>query len=300
MKIRLRTVALFALHLIFIASIVSAQQTQTPPPSPFAAPQAKVQYAPDRDYDLQHLELDLIVDYPKLTFRATVINTLAPLRDGMTTIKFHCGSNLEIEACEIDGQKAAFKQVDKMIEISAQQPLTRAKAVRVLVRYTASGEKIDGFRWIKPTSAEPHRVGFWTSGQPDHNRGWLPTWDYPNDFTTTETRVTVPSDWYVFGNGALKSDALNPENKTRTFHWKMEQPHATYLLSLGAGLFDIKTSEWRGVPLIYAAPKGKGHLIDNTFDETPEMLTFYSDLLGVKYPGPSTLSSPCMTSEEEL
>ena len=64
----------------------------------------------------------------------------------------------------------------------------------------------------------------------------------------------------------------------------MEQPHATYLLSLGAGLFDIKFAEWRGVPLIYAAPKGKAHLIDNTFDETPEMLSFYSDLLGVKYP----------------
>ncbi len=51
-------------------------------------------------------------------------------------------------------------------------------------------------------------------------------------------------------------------------------------------MFDIKFAEWRGVPLTYAAPKGKGHLIDNTFDETPEMLSFYSDLLGIKYPWP--------------
>ncbi len=94
MKIRLKTVALFALHLICIASIVSAQQTQTPPPSPFAAPQAKTQYAPDRDYDLQHLALDMNVDYAKLAFRATVINTLASLQDGRTTVTFHCASNL--------------------------------------------------------------------------------------------------------------------------------------------------------------------------------------------------------------
>ncbi len=129
-------------------------------------------------------------------------------------------------------------------------------------------------------------MGFWTNGETNHNGGWLPTWDYPNDLATTETRITVPADWYVFGNGALKSNVLDAESKTRTFHWQMDQPHATYLLSLGAGLFDIKFAEWRGVPLIYAAPKGKGHLIDNTFDETPEMLSFYSDLLGVKYPWP--------------
>ena len=286
MRIRLRTAALFVLHLISIASVVRAQQAQAPPPSPFAAPQAKIQYAPDRDYDLQRLALDLNVDYAKLAFQATVTNTLAPLCEGLTTITFHCGPNLNVETCEIDGNKAAFTRDGDRLKISAPQALARAKAVRVLVRYTASGEKIDGFHWVKPTRAEPQRVGFWTSGQPDHNRGWIPTWDYPNDFVTTETRTTVPADWYVFGNGALKSDTLNTENKTRTFHWQMEQPHATYLLSLAAGPFDIKTAEWRGVPLTYAVTKGKGHLIDNTFDETPEMLSFYSDLLGVKYPWP--------------
>lgn len=286
MRIRLRSAALFILHLIFTASLAHGQQTQAPPPSPFAPPQAKIQYAPDRDYDLLHIALDMNIDYAKLAFRATVTNTLAPLRDGLATITFHCASNLNVEACELDGQKATFKRDGDTLKISAMQPLARAKPVRVIVRYSASGEKIDGFRWVKPTSTEPYRVGFWTAGQPDHNRGWLPTWDYPNDFATTEARVTVTADWYVFGNGTLKSNSLDESYKTRTFHWQMEQPHATYLFSLAAGLFDIKTAEWRGVPLTYAAPKGKGHLIDNTFDETPEMLSFYSDLLGVKYPWP--------------
>jgi len=283
MSPRSRIASSFILPLIFIASLSYGQQPQAPPAGPFTAPQAKFQYAEDRDYDLQHLALDLNVDYAKLAFRATVINTLAPIREGLETIVFHSGSQLNIEACEVDGQKATFTRDGGTLKIRVPQPLTRARAVRVLVRYTASGEKIDGFHWVKPTSTEPGRVGFWTAGQPNQNRGWVPTWDYPNDFTTTETRVTVPAEWYVFGNGTLKSDTLNPENKTRTFHWQMEQPHATYLLSLGGGLFDIKTAEWRGVPLTYAAPKGKGHLIDNTFDETPEMLSFYSDLLGVKY-----------------
>ena len=46
-----------------------------------------------------------------------------------------------------------------------------------------------------------------------------PTWDYPNDFTTTETTVTVPVDWNVVGNGKLVSDSPNPGGATHTVHW---------------------------------------------------------------------------------
>jgi aminopeptidase N len=286
MSIRLRSAALFILYLIFTASVALSQQAQEPPPNPFAAPLAKFQYAPDRDYDLLHVALDMNVDYAKLSFQATVTNTISPLRDGLTLIRFHCGANLNVEAVEIDGRKAAFTHDGDILKIIAPQSLVRANTIRVSIRYTATGEKIDGFHWVKATSSYPDRAGFWTAGQQMRNRSWIPTWDYPNDFATTETRVTVPASWQVFGNGALKSDSLSADKQTRTFHWQMEQPHATYLLSLAAGQFDIKTADWRGVPLIYAVPKGKGHMIDDTFGETPEMLSFYTDLLGVEYPWP--------------
>src|SRR5215831_1850034 len=76
--------------LLFVVAFVQAQQAPAPPPSPFAPPQAKVHYAPDRDYDLLHIALDLKVDYAKLAFHGVVVNTLAPLRDGPTAITFHC------------------------------------------------------------------------------------------------------------------------------------------------------------------------------------------------------------------
>ncbi len=88
MRLRPSITTLVVLGLIFIASLARGQQTQAPPTT-IAPPQAKNQYAPDRDYDLRHLALDLNVDYAKLAFQATVINTLAPLRYGLTTIAFH-------------------------------------------------------------------------------------------------------------------------------------------------------------------------------------------------------------------
>src|SRR5262249_2949191 len=38
--------------------------------------------------------------------------------------------------------------------------------------------------------------------------------------------------------------------------------------------------------LYYAVPKGHGKQIDDTFGDTPDMLSFFSDFTGVKYPWP--------------
>jgi aminopeptidase N len=276
--------SIVGLILMVGASPVNGQQTQSAPPTSASPPPAQIQYAPKSDYDLQHIALDMHVDYTRLSFQATVISTLAPLHDGLTTITFSCGAGLNIEGVAIDGENAIFTRDADTLRIRVPVPLSRGKPARVLVRYSAHGDQGDGFHWIRPTATDSTRVGFWTSGETDHNHEWLPTWDYPNDLATSETTVTVPADWYVIGNGALKSNVLNVKTGTRTFHWQMRQPHATYLLSLGAGLFDMKFAEWRGVPLIYAAPRGKGRLIDDTFGETPAMLSFYSDHLGVSYP----------------
>ena len=56
-----------------------------------------------------------------------------------------------------------------------------------------------GWHWIATSTDNPNRVGFWTQGEAEYARMWVPTWDYPNDLTTSETRTTVPADWQVVG-----------------------------------------------------------------------------------------------------
>jgi aminopeptidase N len=270
-----------------------AQTQPAPPPNPFAPPQATVHYAPDRDYDLVHLALNLAINYPKHQFGGTVINHISSLHDGLTTIKFHCGKNLDVQSCSVAGYPATFTREGDMLLITSPKPLARGAVVDVGVRYTG-GEKKEhggimadsGLHWIVPTKRQPYRVGFWTQGEPELNREWVPTWDYPNHLTTSETTVTVPADWTVVGNGTLRYNHLNADGKTRTFRWQMTQPHATYLLSLVGGPFDIKMAQWRGVPLMYVGPRGKGKLLESSFGDTSDMLSFYSDITGVKYAWP--------------
>jgi hypothetical protein len=59
-------------------------------------PGAKIQYAPDRDYDLQHVLLDLDINWEKRAFHGLVTHTLAPLRKGLATVRLHCSGGTHV------------------------------------------------------------------------------------------------------------------------------------------------------------------------------------------------------------
>lgn len=283
------------LCLVAAASRVAAQQQ--PQSNPFAPPQARVQYAPDRAYDLRHVSVTLAVDYDKQAFRGTVVNTLAPLRDGLQTITLHCGKSLQIFLCQVGNKTAAYTRAGDVLTITAPAPLAAGAPIAVTLSYRGGSVQgggfgnSGGFHWIKPTASDPARKGFWTQGETSGNREWAPTWDYPNDFATSETIVTIPPTWFVVGNGALVSDKTNRAAQTRTVHWRMSQPHATYLLSLAGGPLDLKVGEWQGVPLLFAVPRGKGNLIEDSFGDTADMMAFFSVATGVKFPWPKYAQS---------
>jgi aminopeptidase N len=252
--------------------------------NPFSAPDATIHYAPDRTYDLQHLSLDFALNYEKRLLTATATNTVAPLRDGITQLRFHANDDIKIAAVTLNGATATYRRDSEGVLVDC--PATKAGERDVVsFQYTVEGSH-GGWHWNEPKKNDPSKIGVWTNGETADTRDWAVTWDYPNDFTSTETKTTVPLDWEVISNGALISDTVNPDGKTRTVYWKMDQLHATYLTSIVAGPFDIKKDDWRGMPLYYVVPKGKGDLIDYSFGHTKDMLSFYSDNLGVRYPWP--------------
>jgi aminopeptidase N len=283
-----KSVALLGITVIAVSSF--AQGGSRGQRNPFAAPDATVHYAPDRQYDLLDMKLDFDVDYPNRTVHAMATNTLAALSDDTGELRFHTGDGLSVQTVEVNGRATQFTKDAEGILVHATPLRTGEKAV-VTIHYTikkgdAKNPRGTGWHWHEPKKNEPAKLGFWTNGETDQTRDWAPTWDYPNDFTTTETRTTVPSEWMVVGNGSLISNTVSPDGKRRTVVWRMTQPHATYLTSVVGGPFDIKQDVWRGVPLWYVVPKGKGHYIEYTFAHTKDMLSFYSDNLGVKYPWP--------------
>ena len=206
-------------------------------------------------------------------------------------LRFHQGRGLTVTSASVGGQSVPFATERGFIVLTLPKALAKGQPVLARIAYNGGsvqgagfGQGTGGFHWMSPTEQQPNKIGFWTQGETIGNRDWAVTWDYPNDMTTTETITTVPADWTVVGNGAPVTDTVTKGR--RTSHWKMVQPHATYLLSLVAGPFDVKKDKWRDVPLWYVVPKGQGDKIDASFGDTPDMLEFFSNITGVKYAWP--------------
>lgn len=247
-------------------------------------------YAPNRTCDLLHLEVDIAVDYPSRTFTGTSRNRMAALRNGIQEVSIMAGTGLTILNVTLNGQLANYRREKDRIYVSTGT-LKKGQEILIGVSYSQANSKGTGFgtggggfHWIEATPDNPTRVGFWTQGETNYNSQWAPTWDYPNDLATSRVNVTVQSDWIAIGNGSLTRETTSGNRKT--YGWTMTQPHATYLLSLAGGPLDIKKDKWQDVDLWYVVPRGKGKYIDDSFGNTKDMLTYFSNVLGVKYPWP--------------
>jgi aminopeptidase N len=95
--------------------------------------------------------------------------------------------------------------------------------------------------------------------------------------------ATVPSDWVTVSNGKLES-VSDAGSGLKTWTWRQSEPASTYLISLVAGEFESSKQAWHGIPVEYYVPHGDSDRIEPTFSRTRDMLTYFSDRLGIPYP----------------
>ena len=143
-----------------------------------------------------------------------------------------------------------------------------------------------GLYFINPLGEEMDKpTQIWTQGETEANSVWFPTIDKPNQKTTEDITMTVPSKYVSLSNGLLIDQKTNGDG-TRTDHWKMELPHAPYLFFMGVGDFTIVKDHYKEKEVSYYVEKEYGPVARKIFGNTPEMIALYSRLTGVDYPWP--------------
>jgi aminopeptidase N len=125
----------------------------------------------------------------------------------------------------------------------------------------------------------------WTQGETEHNSNWFPTIDSPNQRSTQEIYITVEDKFVTLSNGLLISSVKNPDG-TRTDYWKQDLSHTPYLFMMAIGEFAVVKDYWEGIEVSYYVEPAFEPYARSIFGNTPEMMTFFSDLLGYKYPWP--------------
>ncbi len=247
-----------------------------------AAPQLRADepYARNRDYDLQHSKIALRFDLDQKKVLGEVTHSLSILRGGSTKIAFD-SVGLNIQSVTLNKAPAKFEtSADKLI-IPLPAAAKTGDKFDVAIRY--EGKPAKGLYFILPDKDYPDRPKqIWTQGESEDTRYYLPTYDYPNDRLTTETILTVPASWITVSNGKLigVSDA---GKGLKTWYWKESVPSSTYLITVVAGEFDEVKDTWRGIPVTYYAPKGRGDRLPINYGRTPAMMELFSKKFGVDY-----------------
>jgi aminopeptidase N len=238
-------------------------------------------YARSRDYDLQHSRIALRFDLEQKKVIGDVTHTLTVLRDSTSKIIFD-SAGLTIQNVTVNKSSAKFETKDDKLIIPLATPAHTGEKFDINIRYEAKPTK--GLYFILPDKDYPDRPKqIWTQGESEDTRYYLPTYDYPNDRLTTETILTVPASWLTVANGKLIS-VTEAANGMKTWTWKESQPSSTYLITVVAGELDEVKDTWRGMPVTYYAPKGRGDRLSINYSRTPQMLELFSTKLGVNYP----------------
>jgi aminopeptidase N len=246
------------------------------------------------DNDIIHTKLDVRFDWTKQHVLGKAWITAKPY--------FYAMDKMELDAKGFDIKKVSLENgtaltytyAEDKLTINLGKKYTRNDKYTVYIEYTAKPNEAPeggseaitsdkGLFFINPDGSEDKPKQIWTQGETESNSKWFPTFDKPNEKMTSEIYMTVEDKYKTLSNGLMKSSKKNSDG-TRTDHWLMDMPQPPYLVMMTVGEFEIETEKWNGKDIMYYVEpkyKGKGKTI---FKYVPEILTFFSNKLGVQYP----------------
>lgn len=247
-----------------------------------------------RENDLVHTRLELRFDWEKEQVLGKATLTLKPYfypTDKVTLdakgFEFHKIQHVDT------GQDLKYDYDGQKVTIYLGRTYTRDEKYKLYIDYTASPSASGGSAaitsdkglfFINPRGEEPGKPRqIWTQGETENNSRWMPTIDKPNERCTQEMYLTVDDNFVTLSNGLLISSTKNPDG-TRTDYWHMDLPHAPYLFMIAVGEFAVVHDKWKGKQVDYYVEPAFEPYARNIFPYTPEMLSFFSDILDYEYP----------------
>jgi aminopeptidase N len=249
---------------------------------PFVLPSSTHHFERSFPFAIEHLALDITLHLAAKSISATAsldVRRVDPAADevALDAIGF------EVSDLRVDRAPASWRYDGRTLFVKWDP---RREKARISIAYRATPRR--GLYFLEPDEhypARPRQV--WSQCQEEDARHFVPCHDSPHQKMTSEIISHVPNGWYALSNGKLLA-SRKPKTGDWTYHWKLSEPHASYLLTLVAGEF-VEISETapvgeRAVPLTYLVPKGSERDVARTFGNTPRMIAHFSRVTGVEYP----------------
>lgn len=306
----------FGLSGIFFSCQVQQVPTKQPAPAAVQASRAgadtarageapawvtqKGSYNPSETmlFDLQHTRLRVKFDWQKQYVLGEATLTLKPYFYPQQSLVLDA-KGMDIHSIRLSGnggeKDLPFTYDKSKLTITLDKTYSRNETVEVVIAYTAKPNEYTvkgstaitsdkGLYFINPLGQDPNRPRqIWTQGETEANSVWFPTIDKPNQRMTQEIYITVEPEFKTLSNGVLQYSRKNADG-TRTDYWKMDKPHAPYLVMLAVGEFAVVQDRWRNKDVEYYVEPAYQHTAKAIFGNTPAMMEFFSKKLGVDFP----------------
>lgn len=273
------------LTLSMLASIQAIAQNKT---QTYAWEDEK--YARERVIDMERMVVDISFDAPAGVVKGQVTHYFKPLRKTLDSVFFDA-PKIEIRQVFVNGKKSNFKINQEGVTIIFEKALAWETNDSIRIQYEAKPKKgIYFIGWNDKNNLSRKQI--WTQGQGVDNRYWIPMWDDLNDKMITETIVRFDQKYKVLSNGTKAMERVNKDG-TKTWHYKMTKPHASYLLMLGIGEYEIKEVKSKsGVPLKMYYYPNHADRVDLIYKHTADIMNFFESEIGVPYPWESYAQIP--------
>lgn len=248
--------------------------------------------------DLVNTKLDVSFDFSKSWMNGKAWIILHPHFYPTDSLSLDAKSMNINEVSLIKGSKSVplkYNYDSLKLNITLDKTYKAGEKYTVFINYTAKPNEIKrkgsaaisggkGLYFINPLGKDKKKpTQIWTQGETESNSGWVPTIDKPNQRQTDEISMTVPDKYQTLSNGLLVSHKKNNDG-TRTDTWRMNLPHAPYLLMMAVGEYSIIKDSYKGKEVSYYVEKEYAPVARKIFGLTPEMIAFYSRITGVDYP----------------
>ena len=256
-------------------------------------PTIQTEYRAEREKvnDLVHTKLKVSFDYAKRHLLGEAWITLEPHFYDVNELVLDAKAML-IHKVSKDGKELKHEYDGSRLTIDLANTYGKGDQYTVYIQYTARPEEVTqegsaaitsakGLYFVDPDGTDPNKpTQIWTQGETEASSCWFPTIDSPNQKTSQEIYMTVPSQYVTLSNGLLKEQKDNGDG-TRTDYWKFDQKHAPYLFFMGVGEYSVISDKWRDLDVDYYVEEEYEPYAKEIFGLTPEMMDFFSDYTGV-------------------
>jgi aminopeptidase N len=249
---------------------------------PFATSTATRHFERDRPFAVTHLDLDITLEVPERSLRATATLEVRRTDPTAEAVEFDA-VGFEIADVRVDEATSECNYDGRKLRV----PVDLARAnVRVTVSYRATPRR--GLYFIEPDEHYPNKPRqVWSQCQEEDARHWFPCDDSPHAKMTTQITAHVPSGWFALSNGKLVSSDSSGSGES-VYRYALAEPHSSYLVTLVAGEFSVLPDTvhvgGRDVPLTYVVPKGREDDGLRTFSHTARMIEHFGERTGVDFP----------------